>query len=258
MKIETATGALWVEQHGSGIPVVFISGMSQDHRAWVEQEPLSDQFRLILPDNRGTGQSSDWHVGEYDDPPTTGEMADDIVAVLDGLGIDKAHIVGFSMGGRVAQWVAILRPKRVASLVLISTSAGDRHGIARDSEADRLLEGTPMEQSLLMYSSAWMTSHAESLRTIYAATSTRSSQRHLHYLATHGHDSFSSLSRISAPTLIIHGTLDRINPVGNAELLAKQIPQAEVLLIPQGRHAVMAEYADVVNARLREFFSSAC
>lgn len=255
MEIETPTGTLHVEDLGTGDPVVFISGMSQDHRAWVAQRPLSEHHRLLMPDNRGTGASSDFPEPSDDDPPTTGEMAEDILAVLKALDIPRAHVVGFSMGGRVAQWMGIRFPKRVASLVLIASSPGERMGVSRDAEADRLLEGEPMEQALLMYSPEWMAANPDLVREFRSATSTRSQQRHWHYLATHGHDSWDMLPRICAPTLIICGTEDRINPFANSAKLAERIPDAEVLVVRGGRHAVHAEYAKGINAALLQFWA---
>lgn len=249
-------GFLWADSTGTGQPVVLISGMSQDHSALVAQRPLAEDFQLIWMDNRGTGKSSDWvadaQVGL--DPPTTGDFAQDVITVLDALGIRKAHVVGFSMGSRVAQWVAIRFPKRVGSLVLIGSSPGEVHGIPRQPDIDNALgAGDQDKLSLLNFSPAWMKANPETVRTILAATSERSHQRSLHYNAVHTHEAWNSLPAIKAPTLIIHGTEDKINPFRNAELLHERIHRSELMVVEGGRHAVGAEFADVVNARIAQF-----
>lgn len=252
MQIPTADGTtIWADTVGTGEPVVLLSGMSQDHRAWSANMELAKSFRVVLIDNRGTGRSGDWLP---DDEPTTGQMADDVLAVLNHLEIQRAHIVGHSMGGRIAQWVAVRFPKRVGALVLLASSCGERKGIARTDEVDRvLLGGDPVELALLNYNRGWLGKNRGMVGAINASLAERSSQRQAHHQATHGHDSFSSLSRIKAPTLLIHGTDDLINPVGNLEILAEQIPHTESMIIEGGRHNVGVEYAAQVDARIIEF-----
>lgn len=252
MEIPTPDGGhIWVDVEGSGEPVVLISGMSQDHRALAAQRPLASEFSLIFMDNRGTGASSDWYVDDFG--PTTGDMAEDVIAVLDGLGHRRAHVLGYSMGGRVAQWVAVRFPKRVGALVLVATSPGERHGVPRSDDVDLLLTANPVELALLNYSSKWMAKHQDLVSLIQSSTTERGQQRQAHYQATHGHDSWRSLSRIKAPTLVIHGSDDRINAIDNARLLAEEIPDAELLELPGGRHGAATEFADTVNARIAEF-----
>lgn len=253
MEVTTQDGCrLWVETRGSSEPLVLLSGMSQSHEAWAPNMGLADDFRLILPDNRGTGRSGDFPADDTD--PTTGLMAEDVIAVLDALEIPRAHIVGHSMGGRIAQWLAIRFPRRVGALILCSTSCGESHGVPRSDEAERkLARNNPVELALLNYSSGWLGKNGELVGIINRSTSERSAQRSAHLRATHGHDSWSSLPRIQAPTLIVHGTDDQINPVGNAEILAERIADAETLIIPGGRHNVAAEFAPLVDSRIREF-----
>lgn len=112
----------------------------------------------------------------------------------------------------------------------------------------------PMEMALLSYTPAWLGAHHELAESADAATTTRSAQRGLHYRASHGHDAWDSLPRIAAPTVVVHGDADRVNPLGNGELLARRIPGAELVVLRGARHGLpvehAAEIADVVLRRV--------
>ncbi|MGL5406009.1 MAG: alpha/beta fold hydrolase [Propionibacteriaceae bacterium] len=260
--MEVATpdgGKIWVEVQGTGDPIVLLSGMSQDHTALAAQGSLANEFQLICPDKRGTGRSSDVDIiGERGrEPFTCGDFADDVITVLKGLGISRAHIVGFSMGGRIAQWVAIRFPRYVGSLVLISSSMGDSRGEMRTSETERIMKlSQPMELALLNYSASWIASHPAETQALHASHTERASQRAIHFEAVRSHDSWGSLPSIKAPTLVIHGNEDRVNPILNGKLMAERIPGAEFVEISGGRHGVAAEFADEVNRYIRDFLTA--
>lgn len=254
-------GALHVVDSGQvgDQAVLLISGMSQDHTFWEPQvEPfVAAGYRVIAFDNRGTGLSDDLEAGDatYDESPTTGTFAEHAVAVLDACHVDRAHVVGHSMGGRIAQWLGASHGRRVSSLVLSATSPGESRGVRRSEDADRkLLSADPVELALLNWSSAWMGRHMDLVYRLNASITPRARQRALHYQASHNHDCWRSLSRISAPTLVMHGTDDQINPVENASLLVEQIPEARLHLVPGGRHGYEAEFAEVFNATVVEFW----
>ena len=104
---------------GSGTPVVLIHGLAGDHTAWLAQiEVLRATHRVIAFDNRGAGAST-----QVDEPVSTEDLARDTLALMDHCGIDRAHVVGRSMGGAVAQHMALLAPERVMSLVLCASFA---------------------------------------------------------------------------------------------------------------------------------------
>ena len=106
-------------ESGSGDPLLLIMGFGGDHLAWVFQVPaFSGKYRVISFDNRGAGQSS-----VPDAPYSTRMMADDAVGLLDALGVERAHVLGVSMGGMIAQEVALNHPRRVRSLQLHCTYA---------------------------------------------------------------------------------------------------------------------------------------
>ena len=116
---ETNGIRIYYETRGGGDPVVLIGGLGSTLESWSVQVPLySERFRVITFDNRGSGRSD-----KPDHPYTIEQMADDVAGLLDFLEIPKAHFVGKSMGGMVAQWLGIKYPERVDRLVMGCTSA---------------------------------------------------------------------------------------------------------------------------------------
>ena len=109
---------LWYEERGAGTPVIFIAGTMSDHSTWDLVVPQLTGLRSITPDNRDVGNSS---VARYD--YSVRDMAGDVLALMGHLGLERASIVGHSLGGKVAQQVAILAPARVDKLVLVCSSA---------------------------------------------------------------------------------------------------------------------------------------
>ncbi|MEM9091605.1 MAG: alpha/beta hydrolase [Cyanobacteria bacterium P01_F01_bin.53] len=110
---------MYYEIHGSGEPLVLIHGLSMDSSTWFNQVPLlSQKYQVVVFDNRGVGQTDAPHE-DY----STEMMADDTVALLRFLNVDNAHILGFSMGGMIAQIIALKYPELVKSLLLNTTAA---------------------------------------------------------------------------------------------------------------------------------------
>lgn len=109
----------YLDTGGTGVPVVLIHGLAGDYTAWLAQvEALRGRHRVIAFDNRGAGAST-----QVDEPVTTGDLADDTLALMDHCGIERAHVVGRSMGGAVAQHMALKAPARILSLVLCASFA---------------------------------------------------------------------------------------------------------------------------------------
>jgi 3-oxoadipate enol-lactonase len=106
-------------EKGSGFPVVLIHGLAGDHTAWAApMERWSQDHRVLAFDNRGAGQST-----QVDEPISTEDMARDTLALMDEVGIDEAHVVGRSMGGAIAQHMALMAPERVHTLVVLASFA---------------------------------------------------------------------------------------------------------------------------------------
>lgn len=241
---------------GTGAPLVLLAGQANDHRWWdaVRADFHTARATLTL-DYRGTGDSD-----KPDTPHSTELFAHDVIAVLDHLGLDRADVYGTSMGGRVAQQLAAHHPERVQTLVLGCTSPGGKHGIERDKDVRRSLarpEPEAVRQALLelMYTPHWLAAHPGPHHTLGDANMPTHSRRH-HLLASNNHDAWDLLPGISAPTLVLHGTDDRLNPTANAPLLTDRIPGARLHLIPGARHAYFEEFRTQASPLVLDFVTS--
>jgi 3-oxoadipate enol-lactonase len=238
---------------GAGAPLLLLSGQASSHTWWTRVRADFDAYRHVITlDYRGTGDS-DAPEGLYSTPG----FAEDAIAVLDHLGIERADVYGTSMGGRVAQWIAVRHPHRVRRLVLGCTSPGGAHAVERSAAVRRALanpDPTAARRTLLdlMYTPEWIAQNQGPYRTLGDPTMPPHA-RHQHLLASYGHDAWDVLPRISAPTLVLHGDQDELNPTANAPLLADRIPRARLHLIAGARHAYFEERSDVTGTVVREF-----
>jgi 3-oxoadipate enol-lactonase len=240
---------------GAGAPLLMLSGQATSHRWWTRVRADFDVYRQVVTlDYRGTG-ASDAPPGPY----STQGFAEDAIAVLDHLGIERTDVYGTSMGGRVAQWMAVKHPHRVRRLVLGCTSPGGAHAVERSAAVRRAIadpDPAATRRALLdlMYSPEWLARHPGPYWTLGDPTMPRHA-RHQHLLASNGHDAWDVLPRITAPTLVLHGDRDELNPTANAPLLAERIPGARLHLIAGARHAYFEEFRDVAGPAVREFLS---
>ncbi|GAA2454089.1 alpha/beta hydrolase [Actinomadura vinacea] len=240
---------------GGGEPLVLLAGQANSHRWWDGvRRDFEHTHRTITLDYRGTGDSD-----KPDEPYSTRGFAADVIAVLDDLGIDRAHVYGTSMGGRVAQWVAADHPERVASLILGCTSPGGAHGIERDDSVRKSLAQADPEAVTralleLMYTPAWLADHPGPHNTTGDPAMPGFARRR-HLAASARHDAWDVLPAISAPTLVVHGSDDVFNPAANAPLLADRIPGAKLFLVPGARHAYFEEFREVASPAVVRFLS---
>jgi pimeloyl-ACP methyl ester carboxylesterase len=242
---------------GAGAPLLLLSGQASSHRWWTRVRADFDDYRRVITlDCRGTGDS-DAPPGPY----STQGFADDAIAVLDHLGVERADVYGTSMGGRIAQWIAIRHPERVRHLVLGCTSPGGAHAVERSPAVRRAIadpDPAAARRALLdlMYTPGWLARHPEPYWTLGDPGMSRTA-RHQHLLASGGHDAWDALPGITAPTLVLHGDRDELNPTANAPLLADRIPGARLQLITGARHAYFEEFRDVAGPAVREFLTAA-
>ena len=206
----------------------------------------------IVFDDRGSGLSD-----KPKSPPyTTRGFAQDAIAILDDLGVDRAHIYGISMGGRVCQWLAIDHPARIGSVVLGCTTPGNAHGVVRPEEVNQKMQDND-DMTLLSYlvSPEWMEDNPEFVKKWeeLARDPIPEYAQRLHYLASEGHDSWNELEGIQAPTLVIHGDQDFINMTANAYLLHEQIPNAELYMVNGGRHLYFIEFQEESSRAVLDF-----
>ncbi|GAB7105383.1 alpha/beta hydrolase [Streptomyces phaeofaciens JCM 4814] len=247
--------ALACQLRGQGYPLVLLAGQANNHHWWdrVRADFHAGHCTITL-DQRGTG-AGDKPEGPY----STRQFADDVIAVLNRLGIERADVYGTSMGGRVAQWVAVRYPERVRRLVLGCTSPGGPHAVERDTAVRRALaqaDPAAAREALtdLMYSPGWRAAHPGPYTTLGDPGMPPHARRG-HLLASNGHDAWDVLPRITAPTLILHGDQDRLTPPDNLPLLAARIPDARTRLFPGARHAYFEECRAEAGALVTEFLA---
>lgn len=255
---------LYYEETGSGPPLLLIAGLSGNTLGWSMLEPaLAERFRVIAFDNRGAGRSSA-PAGPY----TTTEMAHDAAALLDHLGIDRAHVVGQSMGGMIAQELALAHPERVDRLVLYATVARPRLAVfgpwlslwAR--AAERGMSGDELAISLMpwMFTPTLLSDHdqveailAEWANDPYPApTAGLAAQA----AACRTHDGLERLPQITAPTLVLVGAEDILFPISCAEELAGGIAGAHLHVLERGGHIADVEYPEAVAEALLQFLTA--
>lgn len=239
---------------GEGEPLLLICGLGADMSMWKYQLPaFKKQHKLIMFDNRGAG-GSDKPVGAY----TMRQLADDAVAVLDYLGIGKAAVLGYSLGGMIAQEVAINYPERVSKLVLCSTMPCHDQESGLTAEATKL-SGLPAFRylrgilALALNSRLWRTEQLilRILKSSKAARQGHGAQRAA--IAT-----FNSLDRlhlVKAPALVVVGTDDRLIRPSSSEVLARRIPNAKLVKVEGGSHDMCVEMSSAFNAEVLSFLA---
>ena len=236
----------------------------RQYRCWEPQlAALRGRFRITVFDNRGAGRSD-----APDEPYTTRLMADDTAALLDAIGVSRAHVVGTSLGGMIAQSCAAHHPAKVDRLVLACSriKAGPvrqlmapitRSLLKHDDEIDRVQR---VLLTMPWAMTAAFTSDDEKVLAALEGAKADPSPMKLHaYLRQHdasaAHDASEHVGRISAPTLVLVGAEDVLTPVWASRALAAAIPGAELRVLPRGGHGFFMEYAADVNAALLEFLT---
>jgi 3-oxoadipate enol-lactonase len=251
---------MYYEVHGGGEPIVLIHGLSMDSSTWFNQVPiLSQKYQVIVFDNRGVGQT-DAPNEDY----STEMMADDTVALLKFLNVDNAHILGFSMGGMIAQIIVLKYPELVKSLLLNTTAAQfpakAKHLVQtwlRMLNENVSLEICIREGFLWVYTDKFF-EHDETV-----TASVNFAIDHPHPLSTHGfagqvaalmkHDTRSQISQISVPTLVLIGGDDIFIPIEFSEELAAKIPKAELVVLERGGHNCWMEFPEPFNQTVMQF-----
>ncbi len=240
---------LWYERRGRGEPLLMITGFALSGAVFEPLLPLYERhFECIRYDNRAAGRS-----GSTAWPLSIPQLAGDAVRLLDALALDSAHVLGASMGGMIAQELAIRFPERVRGLILAATTPGGPRAVRPTlGELATLLgetvgavrrPGRPWLGALL-FSDAFRREQPERVVELLSYFSRhRSSPLGLaaHWWATVYHDTVSRLDRIQAPTLVLHGERDVMSPLANAQMLADLIPDSELVVVPGAGHAFALE-----------------
>jgi pimeloyl-ACP methyl ester carboxylesterase len=258
--VSTPAAELHYERAGSGEPLLLIQGMSGTHVSWGEPflQPLREHFDVIAFDNRGIGLSA-----PIDGPFTIVEMAADAAGVLDGLGIESAHVVGISMGGMIAQDLALAHPGRLRSLTLGCTYCGGPGSQLMPQESVEILAAGMMSGDRdKAIRAGWEVNLSPAFRaeeSRYAAfhemaTSVPAAKQtiELQAQAIFGHDTSGRLGEIATPTLIVHGTEDSVLPYPNAELIASLMPTSRLETLADVGHMFWWEQPERSAELVRE------
>jgi pimeloyl-ACP methyl ester carboxylesterase len=240
------------ESAGEGEPVLLIAGLGLPGSSWWRTVPvLARRFRVITYDHAGVGGSA-----RLRSPFTTAGMARDAISVLDAAGVERAHVYGLSLGGLVAQQLATRYPGRMRSLVLGATHPGGHRAIAPERDVLSFLRRRPQ---LPAREAAWafvpynygvrcrrhhldriVEDIARRLEVAYARAAYGAQ-----LFAGVTHDALVTLRSVVAPTLVVHGTEDRVIPPENAALLADAIPDAALRLVDDVGHAYVTEWPGI-------------
>ncbi len=262
MSFATCNGAsLYYQEHGAGEPLLLVSGQGSDHTGWDGvRDDFASRYRVIVWDHRGTGQSEKPREPAY----SIEGFAADAVALLDHLGIARAHAYGISMGGRICQRLAIDHRERFGAIVLGCTTPGNAHGVRRPPEVDAMMANRPTDPEEAMrfltgqmVSPEWLADHpeyAERTRERYRNPIPGFAQK-LHYAASEGHEAWDGLPGITNPILVIHGDNDTLNVTQNAYLIAGRIPGAELHIVRGGRHGYFIEFREEASGAVLEFLA---
>lgn len=243
-----------VVESGTGEPLVLCHGAEADHRHYDVLRPLlAKKVRAIAYDQRDTGGTKG--------PENDYEMVDlgrDCIALIQALGLDSAHLLGTSLGGMVAMQAAIAAPHRIRSLTLVSTTPSPlmvSPAIRRLPELDPSARQAFMMDALI--SPERRLADPSLLAVLQASSVNRPPAPAARRLAAaHSHDCIPQLSSISAPTLVIHGEQDPMFPVGAARRLVAEIPNASLMLIPDGRHGLVFEHTELIAQHVLEFMAA--
>ena len=248
---------------GSGTPLVLVMGYRLSSLAWPLDfiEALAERFTVILFDNRGTGTS---------DKPTFGyeisNMARDVGGLLDHLKIARANILGYSMGGAIAQEFVRQFPDRVLGLVLCATMCGGPRAVYAPPPVVRVmreLDGLKPEEIArriweVTYSPGYLENHrklAEDQMRREIAAPTPLHAADLQFQAFAEFDCSKALPNIKAPTLVLTGDLDRLVSPQNSKFIASHIPGATLIILPGCGHRMMWEATDECIGLVTDFLT---
>ncbi|MGB8646230.1 MAG: alpha/beta hydrolase [Anaerolineae bacterium] len=247
------------ESNGAGHPLVLIGGLAYGAWQWQWLVPeLSPYYQVITFDNRGA-DGSDKPEGPY----TTPMMAADTIGLLDGLGLQRAHVMGISLGGFIVQHVAIERPDLVDKLILAATNYGGPNAIPPRPEVLKVMmdrSGDPIELLkrgfALATASGYIDRHpemGEELLRYRLTNPVPPPQYQAQVMAGAGHNTEARVGEIKAPTLILFGAEDNVVNPENAELLRQKIPNSQVTILPGVGHMSVIEDPKRVAQTIREF-----
>jgi len=259
--IENQGAKIYWDERSVGEPVLLIMGLGYPSDMWWRMRPLLDgRYRTIVLDNRGAGRN-DVPPGPY----PIALMAADAVAVLDAAGVDRAHVFGISMGGMIAQEVALQHPERVRSLILGCTAAGGPNAVRAEPEVTQLLLNrgamSPEQAATAVipyiYDPGTSRDRIDEDLAIRWPWLPRPEAYAAQLQGILAWESYSRLPQLKAATLVIHGETDRLVPLGSGELIAARIPGAKLVTLPHASHIFPTDQTVASSHAIMEFLAAA-
>jgi 3-oxoadipate enol-lactonase len=247
------------EERGSGDPLLLIMGLGYTKDMWYRTLPaLADGYRVIVYDNRGVGQS-DVTPGPY----TTRQLATDAVAVLDAADVENANVLGASLGGMIAQEVALSYPERVRSLVLCCTTAGGPDSVPAEAWVLEVLQqraSMPVDEGIrasipFTYDPGTPPERIEEDLAVRRRTYPSEDGYRAQLAAALAHDAHDRVANIAVPTLVVHGENDQLVPPVNGRRLAERIPGAKLELIPNASHIFFSDQPEASTRAILAFLA---
>lgn len=248
---------IYFEDRGVGETLLLIQGLGYTLDMWHRFAPrLAERYRLLVFDNRGVGRS------DVPEPPySIPDMARDAIAVLDAAEIERAHVVGTSLGGVVAQELALLYPERVLSLALYCTACGGSNAVAAEQEVIDILmarTGMTMEEGTravipYIYDPGTPQGVIEEDLAIRSRTYPSAAGYLGQLMAVSGYDLSERLASLDVPALVVHGRSDRLIPPANGEDVATRIRGARLVMLENASHILFTDQPDACIDALSEF-----
>lgn len=241
---------LFYLRSGRGAPLLLVQGMAGHHRMWGAEflALLEPHFDVIMFDHRGIGES-----GRADEPFTIADLADDAAGVLDAVGWADAHVLGISLGGMTAQELVLRHPDRVRTVTIGCSAAGGaagvHSGVVRElaaAVASRDVERSVNEGFAANVSTGFAAdpAHLATYRERALAVKVPAAVVAMQYQAGFAHDTSTRLPSVTTPTLVLHGTDDRILPVRNGQQVAALVPGARLELFADTGHLFWWEHPE--------------
>ena len=239
----------WEDTGGPGPPVLLVMGLGMNATGWWRTIPVLGDFRVLSFDNRGVGRSE-----RVPGPYTVAEMAADAVSVLDAAGVESAHVYGISLGGMIAQEVALRWPDRVRALVLGATTAGGDELVPAGEDVNAFVR---LRAQMTAEHAVWASVPINYARRTRAERGDRIAEDIAQRLrfpvegeyysaqlaAAHSHAA--AVTSIRAPTLVVHGDEDVLIVPENGARLARLIPGAELRTWPDAAHLYFTDEPEV-------------
>ena len=262
-KVKVNDIRMYYEIHGQGEPLVLIMGLGANTSDWEMQIPtFSRQYKVVAMDNRDCGRTD-----KVATPYTMETLADDTAGLMEALAISSAHVYGQSMGGMIAQELALRHPHKVRTLILAATTFGGPHAVfptgstLQDWAALSVLPpAEAIERGLpFLYTEEFIARKKKEeliksrLKYAHLRPPIEALQRQFQPIIQF--NAYDRLPQIHAPTLILTGSADKIMPAENARILAQRIPGALLVELEGSGHGFLVEKAEESNAVVLDFLS---